>query len=473
MVPPQNVAWLTAENKITNQTNKMPRVRGLKIASFNIVSLLKHIDELKIFLADSRIDILAINETRLDSTINDETIALCGYKLFRQDRNRFGGGVALYVLNSISTNLRTDLTADGLETVAVEILKPNSKPFIILACYRPPNAEDVVLAELDKIVAVVDAEDKELILMGDLNCNMMAENSDQSTSQLKSTCEIYQLQQLINSPTRITESTSTLIDLILTNMPSRIVTTGVIHIGISDHSLVYAVRKFSIPKRYKPKYITTRQFKNFKADKFREELKNISWDTSLTNNRNPNDMWIKWKETFLTIANKHAPIKTRRVRNKDSPWLTAQIRRLIIGRDRLKKQAIKTGNKDDWKLFKSHRNKVNITIRSAKSEYYNDQIKANSDKPREVWKTINQLMSRKTVDHSINEITANNETITNPDLVSETMNLHFAQVGPTLAANLTNADKSFESYINPASSSFQLTNIKSDTVLKLLTKCYQ
>ena len=207
-------------------------MRGLKIVTFNIVSLLKHIDELQIAVAHNKIDILAINGTRLDSTISDKSIALSGYKVFRKDRNRFGGGVALYVLNSMNTNLRPDLSADSLEAISVEILKPNSKPFIITACYRPPNAVDAVFDELDKIVATVDAEDKEFILMGDLNCNFLADNSDHSTSQLRSICEVYQLQQLINSPTRITESTSTLIDLILTNMPSRIVSYGVTHTGI-------------------------------------------------------------------------------------------------------------------------------------------------------------------------------------------------------------------------------------------------
>ena len=163
--------------------------------------------------------------------------------------------------------------------------------------------------------------------MGDLNCNFLADNSDHSTSQLRSSCEVYQLPQLINSPTRITESTSTLIDLIRTNMPSRIVSSGVIHTGISDHSLVYAVRKFSIPRK-KSKYITTRQFKKFKVDELRKELKKAPWDTILNNHQdNPEVMWNKWKEIFLTIADNNTPLKTRRVRNKVSLWLTPQIRK--------------------------------------------------------------------------------------------------------------------------------------------------
>ena len=49
----------------------LPSRRGLKMTSLNITSLPKHIDELRIFLAASTIDILAINETRLNSSIHD------------------------------------------------------------------------------------------------------------------------------------------------------------------------------------------------------------------------------------------------------------------------------------------------------------------------------------------------------------------------------------------------------------------
>ena len=39
-----------------------------------------------------------------------------------------------------------------------------------------------------------------------------------------------------------------MIDLVLTNVKENIHASGVIHLGISDHSLIYAVRKFMLPK---------------------------------------------------------------------------------------------------------------------------------------------------------------------------------------------------------------------------------
>ena len=69
------------------------------MASLNINSLLAHIDDLRIFVTDSKIDILAINETKLDSSIGDSQISLPGFEVVRRDRpvnGRCGGGVCIY-----------------------------------------------------------------------------------------------------------------------------------------------------------------------------------------------------------------------------------------------------------------------------------------------------------------------------------------------------------------------------------------
>ena len=104
-------------------------------------------------------------------------------------------------------------------------------------------------------------ESKEHIIIGDLNCNYLSDRISTHLSQLQQLSLTYQFQQLINEPTRITPISSTLSDVVLTNEPSRIIKSGVVHLGLSDHSLVYAVRKFSIPSKNTHKHVTTCSFK--------------------------------------------------------------------------------------------------------------------------------------------------------------------------------------------------------------------
>ena len=121
---------------------------------------------------------------------------------------------------------------------------------------------------------------------------------------------VYGLQQLINEHTRITKTT--LIDLIYTNYPDRVVCSGVSHCGISDHSLIYVYRKLSLNtvSSKENNYVTYRNFKKFNRENFRSDISSQDWNYNLSNIQYPNLMRAEWKSKFLTIADKHAPIRT-------------------------------------------------------------------------------------------------------------------------------------------------------------------
>ena len=87
--------------------------------------------------------------------------------------------------------------------------------------------------------------------MGDVNCDLLSENN--ANNALLNVSDVYGLKQLITEPTPSTPSSSSLIDLIFTYQPDLVSFSGVSHVGISDHSLVYAFRKVSIPPASKPR----------------------------------------------------------------------------------------------------------------------------------------------------------------------------------------------------------------------------
>ena len=72
------------------------------MAAINIASLPKHIDELRNYMISTPVDILAINETHLDGSFSDSAVSIPGYSLERKECKRNGGGVALYIRNSIA-----------------------------------------------------------------------------------------------------------------------------------------------------------------------------------------------------------------------------------------------------------------------------------------------------------------------------------------------------------------------------------
>ena len=130
--------------------------------------------------------------------------------IVRRDRSRRGGGVCIYLRTSINYKTRNDLVPEGVEAVCLEICKPNSKSFIVVSVYRPPDSTSEFFVEFEKMIKLIDDENKEMHILGDLNCNLLNNDSDQPTKILKSILETYQLSQLITEATRITNTSCTL-----------------------------------------------------------------------------------------------------------------------------------------------------------------------------------------------------------------------------------------------------------------------
>ena len=75
----------------------------------------------------------------------------------------------------------------------------------------------------------------------------------------------------ITSPTRVTPTCESLIDLIVTSKKELIHSSGVFHLGISDHSLIHASIRLT-RKRPPAKIIKTRNYKNFNESKFQQDI---------------------------------------------------------------------------------------------------------------------------------------------------------------------------------------------------------
>ena len=73
------------------------------ISSLNVNTLIRNLEELKLFLVEKGIHILTINETKLDNNIGNAIISIDGYTLRRNDRKRHGGGVAIYTKKVLNT----------------------------------------------------------------------------------------------------------------------------------------------------------------------------------------------------------------------------------------------------------------------------------------------------------------------------------------------------------------------------------
>ncbi|CAB4016740.1 Hypothetical predicted protein [Paramuricea clavata] len=324
-------------------------------------------------------------------------------------------------------------------------------------------------------LAKCDNEDKELILIGDLNCDVSKTILDPHTCKLQFLCSLYQIDQLIKESTRLTPKSATLIDLILKNRPENISRSGVIHLGISDHSLVYAVRKFTLPKG-RQKIRQVRNFKNFVENDFIRDVSQLPWEM-VYQVGDPNLCWQVWKSLLLDALNRHAPLRHKRIRNNPVPWINPQIKELMRKRDYHKKKAIKYDPESQWELYKTLRNEVNINMRKAKSKYFCDKIQASSQMgdSKSGWARINSLLGRKHKNANINELKVNDDIISDDKSITETLNEYFINIGMKMAAesacqstDALNDQVIYESTVLLPKENFHFADITIDSVSKRL-----
>ena len=213
--------------------------KGLFIAALNINGLRRHLDEISSFINEKGIHVLALNETKLDNSYSKQLTNIVGYQKERKDRNSHGGGVALYIREPIQYTRRTDLPFRDLELICVEIQPPKSKPYIVITWYRPPNDPADSFNKLERILSCLDQEGKEIILLGDTNCDFTikaaSQTSDTNAKHLRRIYNLLSFTQLIEEPTRVTCETATLIDHIATTCPINVSESGILKIAMSDH----------------------------------------------------------------------------------------------------------------------------------------------------------------------------------------------------------------------------------------------
>ena len=136
-------------------------------------------------------------------------------------------------------------------------------------------------------------------------------------------------------------------------------------------------------------------------------------DWSFDESEDPNLVWSHWKTKFLRVVNSHAPIRTRRAKLNNLPWINSALKNGMCCRNATKKKAITTKNPYDWANYKKLRNKINNKVKTTKASYYHNSFIQSEGNSRRTWKTINNLMSRRQNNQQVKEVKVNDISIIN------------------------------------------------------------
>lgn len=119
------------DDSVYRDLSRLQSLKGLKIANLNCLSIIKHIEEIRCMVINANLDIMTLSETHLCEKIDDGEICIPGYTIIRRDRNRFGGGVAMYPKDDLICIRKYELFEDNnLELIVTEIRFGNKNHFM-------------------------------------------------------------------------------------------------------------------------------------------------------------------------------------------------------------------------------------------------------------------------------------------------------------------------------------------------------
>ena len=149
---------------------KIKNLNHLIVGSININSIRYKFEQLQI-LVEENVDILIIQETKLDESFTDNQFSLNGFsQVYRKDRHGRGGGIMIYVRDTIPSKILNEMKLpNDIEGIFIEINLRNKK-WLVFGTYHPPDQcskyyfSEVGIA-LEKYIERYD----NYILIGDFN----------------------------------------------------------------------------------------------------------------------------------------------------------------------------------------------------------------------------------------------------------------------------------------------------------------
>ena len=248
---------------------------------------------------------------------------------------------------------------------------------------------------MNKVLSVINQENKIVYIMGDFNINLLNVDKHVPSSEFIEIMYSFSLYPLINKPTRVTDKSATLIDNIFcNNMVDTSMFNAIFYTDITDHFPVFciSVKNNEVENQH---YTTIRQYTEDNISKFCSNIQTVGWD-SVTTCTDCQSAYSEFYKTFITLCDKHfPPVKIKTTYRNRKSWLTVGLKKSIKIKNKLFLKSRKTPTSNNIINYKKYRNKLNSLLRQSERDYYDSLLSENKQDLKKNWNVIKQVINKK------------------------------------------------------------------------------
>ena len=363
--------------------------KNFNVVHINAQSIPAHFPDLVSSFSNANIHAILVSETFLKPFLPSSSFSLPNFHLIRNDRiGKGGGGVAIYLRNHIPFSILSKSDSkysESAEHLFIEVLIGRAK--LLLGVFYSPSLHIDYFDGFENILELFVSNADHTIIMGDFNTCLI--KNDVRAKRLLNIINSSNLNTLPSKATHYFPNCSpSLLDLSFVSSLHHVESHGQFPAeGFSYHDLIYLSYKIRPPK-LRPTVVMRRSFKNFKNDLFLKELNSIDWNSIF--NVGTIDEKLELFNSLLTeLFDKHAPFRPIKLKHLPAPWLTQEIRALMLKRNRAKCKYKLNPSDINLTKYKHLRNRCSKVCRDAQRQYIHSSIE--NSKPSKIWKFLQTL----------------------------------------------------------------------------------
>jgi hypothetical protein len=341
-----------------------------------------------------------------------------GYKSFFSNRSDAYAGAAIYISENISCTLSFE---EEFEESNFLIVKLNKMSINIMCVYR---SHDTPYKNFFEKIDELTSKYSNTLILGDINIDLLDVLNRQVVNYrqtLESNGFVICNKISKKFATRITSTSSTIIDHFITDLVKTKYDMHILDTGLSDHQMIF------ISCNFKPiKETLTHTIKVLNYDCLEND---DDWI-----NLNIHESFDDLVPHISSIINKHTSIKTKKSQ-KSSPWITEEISNTIKIRDSFAKYKKKYPNdthvSDSYKFYKQ---KVRCLIREARKIYLSAELLKYANNAQKLWSLYKQIMfnSQTTSETNITKLQINNVFHEDTEEIANILNHNFVNITNSL-----------------------------------------
>ena len=307
---------------------------------------------------------------------------------------------------------------------------------------------NVFINEFTDLLIVLRARSKSVFLCGDYNIDLLKINANDNFNIFYENVISSSFIPSITLPTRICDTTSTLIDNIYTNSVDKICTSGILIRPISDHQMYFCmINSNTCHSEQTKKFIEVEVCDHESIQSFVTEISNANIYEKLQKNlnTNPNHNYEILLKHLLNAKLKHIPKKVKNFnkrRHSKEKWMTKELLQEIVTKNKMyvtwKTTSVDHINYEQIKQrFKSYEKIVKKDIKEAKQRYFDQIFTAYKNDMKKTWKTINETLNRNKKNSNVASIFYHNgNVLSNAKDIANAFNIYFANIGKNLASEI-------------------------------------